>query len=131
MAKHIHADLMMKAAEIAQENENWGEHFQWRENTGEEWRGCGACFSFWSSHEYRLKPRTIKIGKYDIPEPVREPLAAGQRYYIPNICMVTTSYTWNWVGNSIDTSFLENGLIHLDRESAEIHARALIALTAK
>ncbi len=131
MAKpHPHADLMMKAAEIAQENERWWEYFELKYPDG-SWCSISDNFGFHKKCTYRLKPRTIKIGEYDVPEPVREPLEEGQRYYIPNICIVTTPHTWNWDGDSFDTRCLERGLLHLDRESAEIHARALISLTQK
>ncbi|MBD2811886.1 hypothetical protein ID853_13555 [Xenorhabdus sp. Vera] len=37
----------------------------------------------------------------------------------------------SWDDYDFDRLQLERGLIHLDRESAELHAKALIALTAK
>ncbi|CDG19959.1 protein of unknown function [Xenorhabdus poinarii G6] len=128
---HPHADLMMKAAEIAQENENWWEHFQCRGKTLKAWRDCQCELSFVPDIEYRLKPRTIKIGEYDIPEPVREPLAEGQECYIPNIRSVACPDTLIWSGALFNIEWLESGLIHLDSKSAEIHARALVSLTAK
>ena len=33
--------------------------------------------------KYRIKPKTIRIGEYDVPEPVREPLEFREKYWVP------------------------------------------------
>ncbi|MBE8596816.1 hypothetical protein [Xenorhabdus sp. BG5] len=133
MPKHIHADLMMKYAEIAQtDNEPW-RHFQYGAFDCVDnviWIDCERCITFDPHLMYRLKPRTIKIGEYDVPEPVREPLEELTMYYIPDICGNYADAIC-WDGDEQDTIWLQRGLIHLDRESAELHAKALIALTSK
>ncbi|MGJ0624012.1 hypothetical protein [Xenorhabdus bovienii] len=80
---------------------------------------------------YRLKTRTIKIGDIDVPEPVREPLENEQKYYYP--CILSDEWLCGdvlWWGDLYDVARLNRGLIHLDPESAELHAKALISLTA-
>ncbi|WP_237388027.1 hypothetical protein [Xenorhabdus sp. Sc-CR9] len=128
MTKHIHADLMMKAAEIAQENENWWEYFELKYPDG-SWRSISDNFGFHKKCTYRLKPRTIRIGNIDVPEPVREPLEDGQEFFVPDLGLDALPYHWS--GTTYNLRWLESGIIHLDRESAELHAKALIALTAK
>ncbi|WFQ80486.1 hypothetical protein PXH59_04940 [Xenorhabdus sp. SF857] len=132
MTKHIHADLMATYAEMAQtDNEPW-RHFQCKTLTNNDWDDCITPIAFWFDREYRLKPRTIKIGDIEVPEPVREPLEEYTEYYCPDINTFGTSDAdcHLWDGDDNDKDRLQNGLIHLDRESAELHARALIALTA-
>ena len=80
--------------------------------------------------KYRIKPKTIRIGEYDVPEPVRKELEPGTRYYSISIDMASGAYYLVWNNREIDKRFLSRGLIHLNQEAAEIHAKALISLTA-
>ncbi|WP_340619302.1 hypothetical protein [Xenorhabdus siamensis] len=132
MTKHIHADLISEYARLAQITDKPWEHFEVRYL--DRWIPMYSKETFLSSKKYRLKPSTIEIGKYDVPEPVREPLEECDEYYCPDINTFGTpdadSHCWGEsIGN--DMARLSSGLIHLDRESAELHAKALISLTAK
>ncbi|MBI6550700.1 hypothetical protein [Xenorhabdus lircayensis] len=134
MAKHIHADLMMEYAKLAQKTERPWEYFQYRIHGNEEWRDGEDSFAFSHRREYRLKPKTIRIGEYDIPEPVREPLENGTEYYYVStgqLSYINWASMAGWSGRAIDIMRLDFGIIHLDRESAELHAKALISLTQK
>ncbi|MBD2797213.1 hypothetical protein ID856_11785 [Xenorhabdus sp. 18] len=79
MAKHIHADLIMAYAKYAQETDRPEEYFEVLYN--DEWEPMGCMFS----ERYRLKPKTIRIGEFEVPEPVREPLEKGTEYYLPAV----------------------------------------------
>jgi hypothetical protein len=134
MPKHIHADLMATYAQIAQTNNEPWRYFQYRLNSNSEWFNCFKPIGFFFERDYRLKPKTIRIGEYDVPEPVREPLKQGAHYYMPQLIdhyeaeiYLYEEDKWDNVG--IDYRRLNKGLIHLDRESAELHAQALISLT--
>ena len=81
---------------------------------------------------YRRKPRTIRIGKIEIPEPVREPLQNGEQYFVPAIyCGDECAHRFSWKDGSMDKRLLNQGMVHLTNEAALAHAKALIALTAK
>ncbi|MDE9548907.1 hypothetical protein [Xenorhabdus bovienii] len=132
MPKHVHADLMMEYAKLAQETDRPWEHFEVLHDDADRWCSLGGEFYFDPDKEYRLKPRTIRIGDIDVPEPVREKLKHGTVYYYPNLYNMDRSYSHNFYeGMDFDKSMLQRGLIHLDHESAIIHAHALISLTAK
>ncbi|OTA16041.1 hypothetical protein Xbed_03513 [Xenorhabdus beddingii] len=132
MAKHIHADLMMKAAEIAKTDDQWWKYFEVFDIVDNEFVSYDRPFTFYDHREYRLKPRTIKIGNIDVPEPVREPLADDTVYYVPVLNSSSEKPAiYRWDGVCFDNVMLERGFVHLDCESAEIHARALISLTQK
>ncbi|WP_258087423.1 hypothetical protein [Xenorhabdus bovienii] len=64
---HVHADLMMKAAEIAQTDAEWWKHFQAKNDDKIGWRNLGGEIAFieGTGFEYRLKPRTVRIGNFD------------------------------------------------------------------
>ncbi|MCC8364943.1 hypothetical protein J8V57_01385 [Xenorhabdus sp. PB61.4] len=133
MSKYIHADLLTQYAQISQtDNAPWA-HFQYREYNDEEWSDCTGPVQFWFDHEYRLKPKTIKIGDIEIPEPARNPPEYGTKYYqvVINCNGQMDILFYLWKNSIIDNAKLENGLIHFAPKAAELHAKALISLTAK
>ncbi|WP_230585921.1 hypothetical protein, partial [Xenorhabdus bovienii] len=60
--KHVHADLMMEAAEIAQTDAEWWKHFQAKSDDKIGWRNLGGEIAFieGTGFEYRLKPQTCR-----------------------------------------------------------------------
>lgn len=60
---------------------------------------------------YRIKPRTIRIGDIDVPEPVREPLMNGDIYYYPSNTNGVMSATW-W-GDTSDRNRLRHNMVHV------------------
>jgi hypothetical protein len=77
---------------------------------------------------YRVKPRTININGIEVPEPVREPLEEGTRYWT---CGAGVVVAYTWVSDASDKGLLANGWIHLTKEAAETHHRALISFTKR
>lgn len=123
--KHVHADLIMKYAEIAQNDSKPWEYFQFSYDSV-EWIDCLQELQFLSNHNYRLKPRTININGFEVPEPVRVAPNEGTLYFVLELPDVFENH-WNGVPEEI--SWLQAGLIHLTREAAEKHAEALLSFT--
>ena len=86
------------------------------------------CFGFEAGTELRIKPRTIKIGDFDVPEPIRVDIGIGNKYFTPSLASVS-AIGCSWLGDGRDYELLRNGLCHETSEAAEVHAKALIALT--
>ena len=63
------------------------------------------------------------------PEPVREPLQDGERYWCPDLMSIhpphVNSFYW---GEPEDWTLLDHGLVHLTLEAAQAHAEALLSL---
>ena len=74
-------------------------------------------------------PKTIRIGEYDVPEPVREPLEKDTEYWIAHFSLEGLANRFKWYSDKFDNRVLKNGLIHLTKEAAVIHAKALLSLT--
>lgn len=74
-------------------------------------------------------PKTIRIGEYDVPEPVREPLEDDKEYWGVDPMAEELAYGFKWHSDKFDNRVLKNGLIHLTKEAAVIHAKALLSLT--
>ena len=74
-------------------------------------------------------PKTIRIGEYDVPEPMREPLEKDTAYWIPHFSLDVSANRFTWYSDDFDNRMLKNGIIHLTKEDAVIHAKALMSLT--
>ena len=80
-------------------------------------------------YEYRVKPKTIRIGEYDVPEPMREMPALDTDYYIAS---TTTSGLYGvatWVCDAQDIEWFNRGVVHSTKDAAVLHAKALLSLT--
>jgi hypothetical protein len=110
--------------------ERWVRHYvSW---PADRWETCENHPDFRSRYwQHRRKPQTRRIGEYDVPEPVREPLEKGQQCWRTDPIAPYFCASIAWDGSYIDLLWLERGLIHLDEESARIHGKALASLTAK
>lgn len=130
MTAHIHAALMLQYAQDASTTDKPWE--LWEYFSDHEWDKLTGSPAWDEGTKYRRKPRTIRIGKIDIPEPVREPLQDGEKYFVPAIdCGYGNMNSFEWDGDSTDKRLLKQGIVHLTEEAALAHAKALIALTAK
>ena len=88
-----------------------------------------SALSFLGSCEFKEKPRTIKIGDFDVPEPMRADIGIGNKYFAPSLASAS-AIGCTWLGDGRDYELLRNGLCHETSEAAEVHAKALIALTS-
>lgn len=125
---HKHAALMAEFARDAAVMERPWEAWEICEDG--VWRDCYHMMCWNESQEYRRKPRTIRIGEIDVPEPVRVALEKGESYYVADPTQDTfiiDDLYWN--DDDSDIRWLARGLIHLTQKAAEAHGRALAALT--
>lgn len=78
----------------------------------------------------RVKP--LIINGHHVTEPERKPPPHGAAYWLADIVSSDLSdmSEFTWQGNAVDHQWLDRGLIHLTKEAALIHAKALISLTA-
>lgn len=129
MPKFIHADNCTLYAEDAQEtDEPW---LRWQFLVGGVvWSDANAPLAFNPNKQYRRKPRTVRIGTFDVPAPVREPLGYGALYWLADITNdAPVSYKWH--NDGTDLRYLAAGLIHLTKEAAQIHIDALLSFTKR
>lgn len=128
---HPHFDLMMKYVEIAQTTDKPWEAFQVK-GFVDEWVDVSADILFNENLQYRLKPeppKTIRIGEYDVPEPVREPLEDDKEYWGVDPTAEELAWKYKWNNALFCNLMFRRGLIHLTKEAAVIHAKALLSLT--
>ena len=129
---HPHAALMLEFAKDAAETETPWYGWQGRTPGHSEWYECTHPPSWCDGSEYRRKPtppKTININGIEVPEPVREPLNFGDEYVALDLICVIDDI--EWFGDDWDMENLHLGIIHLTKEAAEIHRKALLSFTAK
>ena len=130
---HVHAASMLLYAQDAAETdkpwERWERryrHTDWVENVrGPEWN---------LDHEYRRKPpapKFIDINGFKVPEPMRVAPADRAKYWMPLLDRLGMQNTQEskWDGDVVDEFRLADGIIHLAKEAAELHATALLSFT--
>lgn len=129
--KHKYADLMLDYAQDAQETETPWELWEHKHNRNSIWQHLTRHPVWDYDIEYRRKPRTIRIGNYDVPEPLRVAPNRGVIYFFPSFISGNkingNGYTFS--NDATDRAILKRGMMHLTKEAAELHAKALISLT--
>ena len=84
----------------------------------------GRCF-------FRLSQEMITVGDVSFPKPESEPPELGSEYWIAELSYeyYTTVSSLLWADDSQDRHYLQVGCVHLTRENAIAHAKALIKLS--
>lgn len=83
-----------------------------------------------TGQEYRLrvKPKTIRIGDFDVPVPMSRPPKYDEDLWVPNLIQGAAEKDV-WCNTSEDLQKLANGLCHSTKEAAQIHTEALLSFT--
>jgi hypothetical protein len=82
-----------------------------------------------SPDDFRLKPRTIKIGDFGVPEPMRVAPQISVFYWVADPDNNDLAFETTWDGDPRDRQRLARGICHTTREAAETHAKALLSFT--
>lgn len=81
-------------------------------------------------YEVRIKPKTITIGGIEIPQPEKTAPENGVEYFVPSFATDLLYFTNYWYDYPVDRQLLDRGVVHLDRESAIAHTKALLSFTS-
>lgn len=137
---HPHAALMALYAQDAAETDEPWERWEYinRNDPKPEWYSLTTSHPQWFHHcDYRRKPeppRTIRIGKFDVPEPLREAPEIGTCLFVPALHAVSINgsraSSLMWDGDQYDLQMLQGGMLHTTREAAGLHAKALLSFTS-
>jgi len=96
-----------------------------------DWVRCSDEPTWHTQLDYRIRPRTIRIGEIDVPEPVRSvtSMTYGGKYWTFSILEDDFVTDFIWENDKSDLSLLKAGLIHPTKEAAIEHAKALILVS--
>ena len=76
----------------------------------------------------RIKPKTIMINGYEVPEPLKVKPEEDTYYFFPVLDddMCGSSI---WINHKVDVKRLKDGILHSTKEAAIKHAEALLSFT--
>lgn len=129
MRAHKHAAHMAAYAKDAAETDKPWERWEWTVKNC-AWATLTEHPTWDTDSQYRRKPRTVHIGAFEVPAPLRAHPVKDTAYYVP--CLTDRNTLWacnEWWDDSVDREYLRRGLVHLTKEAAEEHARALLSFT--
>ena len=89
-----------------------------------------SVLSQWSfgctSVSLRIKPKTIQIGEFTVPAPLRKP--PSNSYYYANVTFGEVEQI-NWEGTGDENTWLANGVLFSTKQGAELFLAAIHSLT--
>lgn len=84
-----------------------------------------ACGTTYKNEYYRIKPKTIRIGKYDIAEPMKEEPEVATLYFCISSTLADHVCTAVWERDAYDLQALKSGMAWLKKEDATLAAKAI------
>lgn len=79
-----------------------------------------------------MQPKTIRIGEFDVPEPLRECPKDGTRVFVVYLSGEPECIELTWIGASSQNLLkLRRGLLHTTQDAAISHSRALLSITER
>lgn len=128
MPAHPHAASMLQYAQDAAETDKPWERWEFRNSNHAPWETLVNHPGWMKSHQYRRKPKTIKVNGFDVPEPLKE-ITDGAIVWLASCHHEKFS---DWYNYSEDTSWkrraLARGLFHTTKEAAVAHAKAMLGI---
>jgi len=98
-------------------------------NYADDWKQCLLSGDFGGHEwEFRIKPRTITVNGREIVAGEREALQPDECYCVadPTACEYFVSYRWS--AHPLNLDHLSRGLVHLTKENAIAHAKAMLGI---
>lgn len=86
-------------------------------------------FDVFDKFEFQLKPRTIFIGEFEIPEPLREAPEKGSTCSYPSPTVELGVQQFKWNGSKGQLRMLQHGQVHSSFDNAFAHCCAIIKIS--
>ena len=128
--QHPYANILRAIAD--------GEEIEWQRSNGcWEYQGLDQTFAeiasnAYSPDRYRVKPKTITINGFEVPEPLREMPPDGTQVFWPVLVSASgknIDHCASYHYSEMVKTLISQGLLHLTADAASAHALALISLT--
>ena len=82
----------------------------------------------YGDEDWRIKPKTITIGKYEVAEPMQTVPLGNTPYFFVSPGATDNVDKNTWIGFSTEMRQLHSGMCWLKREDAELAAKAITEL---
>lgn len=106
-----------------------GEEIEYESYAG-KWidRGDSMAVIFKQGLKYRIKPRTIKVNGFNVPEPMKQAPDIGTDYFVSSVVQEHYHIPSCWDGYSEDYLRLSRNICHTTKEAAIAHAKAMLGI---
>lgn len=132
MTAHPKAALLRELYEVAATNDKPWKEFEYQ-HPRSGWHACAWLTEVLrEDYPVRRKPRTIRIGNYDVPEPLRVAPPNNTAVYVADSTLerpICGSYTNDPCYKY--AQWLDAGLLYLTKEAAQLHIDALLSFTRR
>lgn len=109
-----------------------GQEVEFFKEHNQEWeviQGLPVCSVLEERFKFRLKPKTILINGIECPAPILwDSLPDGTKFWIADPSRHNGEFCRHlvWDGQDCDVQHLQRGLVHLSKQDAVEHAKAII-----
>lgn len=86
-------------------------------------------FDVFDKFEFQLKPRTIFIGEFEVPEPLKESPEKGSTCSYPSPTVELGVQQFKWNGSKGQLRMLQHGQVHSSFDNAFAHCCAIIKVS--
>ena len=128
--EHVNAEILRAIADGKKvQYRNYCSPTGWEYFHSADSATCWKVLSGGVAVEWRIAPKTLKIGEYEVPEPRREAPEVGQKFWVVDPFSNFTQFHWN--GSVACYRALNDGFVHLTEKAAQQHYEAIKSLLAK
>ncbi|TWV81544.1 hypothetical protein [Moraxella sp. VT-16-12] len=112
-----------------------GQDIEFIEQDSDEWFAFNERFAIKYLYKENLSFRKVKkqemitIGDVSFPKPYQGEMEYNEIYHVPRIDYKSLYNSTRWDGGAEDRMMMSRGLLHLSKENAIAHAKALIRLS--
>lgn len=86
-------------------------------------------FDVFDKFEFQIKPRTIFIGEFEVPEPLKEAPEKGSTCSYPSPTVELGVQQFKWNGSKGQLRMLQHGQVHSSFDNAFAHCCAIIKIS--
>ena len=125
---------LLKPTEVVQAIQD-GEKVEFRYPNNDTWHELKICKNLSlskllnSAWQFRIARDMVTVGGVSFPKPELEPLKDDDEYWVADPTCIYYALSSRWAGDKLDKWALSRGVLHLSRENAIAHAKALIKLS--
>lgn len=128
--EHVNAEILRAIADGEKvQYRHFSSPLEWKSHDNEDTVLCWKLLAGSDIYEWRIAPKTIKIGDCEVPEPCRVAPKVGQEFWAVNPFAGPQQFTWD--GSKEDHHALKSGFVLLTKEAAEKHCEVSKNLLAK
>lgn len=122
--EHVNAEILRAIADGKKvQYRHPGSPLWWETLNSADTLVCWKLLAGSDIYEWRIAPKTIKIGEYEVPKPCREAPEVGQKVWA--IHPINRAEPFTWYSSKACYDALEGGFVHLTEEAAEQHYEAI------